>query len=131
MRHARVRDLMSTDPVSVPRDASLDTLIALLRSHGFHHVPVVEDGRLTGIVSATDITMLAITGGERPTAGDLMTPLPATIRPDDLLLEAASILGDGQFHALPVSDGRGHLVGMLTTTDLVRFLHANLQSGPA
>jgi CBS domain-containing protein len=54
-----VREIMSPDPVSIPRDASLDTALALLRRSGVRRLPIVDDhGHLTGVVSADDLTIL-------------------------------------------------------------------------
>jgi CBS domain-containing protein len=57
-----------------------------------------------------------------------MTPLPEVLHPHDPIRVAAERLGDGSFHALPVLDPHTHaLVGIVTTTDLVRFLHDQLR----
>ena len=53
-----------------------------------------------------------------------------TLNPDDSIQRAAELLGDGAFHALPVVDPQGSLVGILTSTDLVRLLHAELRGRP-
>jgi CBS domain-containing protein len=51
----RVKDIMTRDPVTVPPRTGLDTLARLLVDQGIHRALVVEEGRLVGIVSATDL----------------------------------------------------------------------------
>ncbi len=54
-----VSAVMSPDPISIVRDSSLDSAIALLRKSGVRRIPIVdEQGRLTGLVSADDLTVL-------------------------------------------------------------------------
>jgi CBS domain-containing protein len=48
---ARVREWMTDDPVTVPPDTSLDEASQLMLDHSFRHLPVVEDGRVVGVVS--------------------------------------------------------------------------------
>ena len=50
-----------------------------------------------------------------------MAKVPLAISPDTTIKEAAEILAEQTFHALPVTDN-GNLVGMLTTTDLIKYL---------
>jgi CBS domain-containing protein len=54
-----VSAVMSPDPVSIRRDASIDTALSLLRSSGVRRLPIVDDdGRVTGVVSFDDLTLL-------------------------------------------------------------------------
>lgn len=63
---------------------------------------------------------------------DVMTDHPRTTTPDTPLREAASVIAHGRFGALPVVDGNGLLVGMLSERELVRhLLQSHLQSGPS
>ncbi|MGE5688964.1 MAG: CBS domain-containing protein [Pseudomonadota bacterium] len=48
---ARVREWMTDDPVTVPPDTSLDEASELMLDRNFRHLPVVDDGRLVGVVS--------------------------------------------------------------------------------
>lgn len=129
-----VHRIMTREVVSVQEDAPLSTVRQLLRDHPFHHVPVLRGELLVGILSAVDIARLALEGYVRDQAtvdahldaafsiSQVMTPEPVALQAHDPILRAAEILGDGQFHALPVISPEGHLLGMVTSTDLIRYL---------
>jgi acetoin utilization protein AcuB len=136
-RVKRVRDCMTCDPASVGPNDSLQRVVELLRRRDIRSVPVLEDGRLIGIVSDRDVRQVAPAYPlfreeeeirrytENLTVTAAMTADPMTIAPDAPLVEAAKVLETYRISALPVVDGT-KLVGMLTVTDLLRvFVEQN------
>lgn len=122
----RVRDLMRDDvPAMAPQDGFLDVVDAIGKG-GVGAAPVVEDGRLTGIVTDGDIRRAL----ERHALEDLrelrvqmmMTGSPVTTTADTLAYEAMRLMEDrpSQITVLPVVDEDGGLVGVLRLHDLVR-----------
>ncbi|MCC7418507.1 MAG: CBS domain-containing protein [Acidobacteria bacterium] len=97
-----------------------DAALATMRQHRIRHLVVVENGRLAGIVSERDL------GGARGAEGsgpdravrDLMTPDPVTASPATTLRQAANLMRGQSLGSLLVVDD-GHLVGIVTTTDLL------------
>ncbi len=130
----RVRDVMTPDPVSVTPRTSVAEARRLMQRHRIRHLPVVDHGRLVGIVSDRDVvlgdpqlrTALAalhsdlLSGAERPVAELLHAPVH-TAAADEDLAAAAARLRDRRVNALPVVDG-DRLVGMLTTSDCLQVL---------
>jgi len=53
--NARVSELMTSPSVTIPPDFTIGTSVAMMRNTGIRRVPVVEDGKLVGIVSLTDV----------------------------------------------------------------------------
>lgn len=51
----RVKDWMTTNVVTVEPDTSVRRAFAMMKKHGFHHLPVVRDGKLMGIVTDRDL----------------------------------------------------------------------------
>lgn len=135
----RVHSLMQRDVATVSPDATVGAVSRTLADRGFHHLPVVDAGRLVGIVTAHDVARASLDRWvqdretneawlEQVPVREVMSPLPEVLHPEDLLRVAAERLGDGAWHALPVVDPVDHhLVGILTTTDLVRFLYTQLR----
>lgn len=136
-RAKRVRDCMTCDPTSVGPNDSLQRVVELLRRRDIRSVPVLEDGRLIGIVTDRDVRQVAPAYPlfreedeirrytERLTVTAAMTADPMTIAPDAPLVEAAKVLETYRISALPVVEGT-ELVGMLTVTDLLRvFVEQN------
>ena len=118
----RVSDVVRADPAAVPADMPVGDLIEryLLPSNR-RAMPVVENGRLAGIVTLSDIRH--VPAPERATApvGKIMGGRDGliTVRPTDTLTTALDALGRGDHEQVPVvSDGQ--LVGMLTRGDIVR-----------
>jgi CBS domain-containing protein len=130
-----VGSLMVADPVCVRVGEPLSRVRELLAEHAFNHLPVVSDqGGLVGILSAADLAQVSLdawvadadtVSAELDATFELaavMTHEPVTASPDTTLRQAAELLGDGGFHSLPVVSSDGTLVGMLTSTDLLRHL---------
>ncbi len=113
-----VREVMTTDPVAVPPDLQLGEFLDLARNRRFSTYPVVEDGRLAGVISLRTVAAREGREQEERTVGDLMAPPQAltAVAPDDDLLAALSRLGDEAGRAAVVEDGR--LVGILSRSDV-------------
>jgi len=116
---------MTRNPKTVSPDDPLSHAAGILREHRFHHLPVVEDGRLVGILSDADLrdasfgTMPAEGGpaGDRPVREAMRTEV-WSVTPDDSVEDALLILTREKFGALPVLSG-DRLVGIITRADLL------------
>lgn len=135
----RVRSLMQTEVISVDVASPPSAVRRLLDTHRFHHVPVLDGDVLVGIVSTVDLARVSLERWVEDKAtrdawldrewslAALMTPLPDVLHPDDPIRVAAERLADGAYHALPVVDADRRLVGIVTSTDLLRFLVPHLR----
>ncbi|MBI3669100.1 MAG: CBS domain-containing protein [Acidobacteria bacterium] len=128
-----VRDFMTAPATSIPQDAMLIDAVLTLRRTGFRHLPIVNGDRLVGLITDRDIHRLApsLLGRispeeynsifENTPLARVMTRNPQTVTPDTSLREAARILQERKLGCLPVVDA-GHLVGIITTADMLRVL---------
>lgn len=134
-RNTPISGIMTQHPACVAPEDNLEKVRAIFEKHAFHHVPVVESGILTGIVSYTDylqtIQDIASEPQSRQNAVrilserkvlDVMTREVWFLKLDDTLDKAVQIFQTHQFHALPVVDESKKLMGILTTNDLMRVL---------
>ncbi len=142
-RHIRVRDIMTATPSRVAPDTPLGDVLRLLLSSVFTGLPVVDrEGRPVGVITQTDLIyragmpmrlgLLALSTAESLTAvlaglagkkaADAMSRPALTIREDKLAVEAVALMLDKQLKRLPVVDGAGRLVGMLSRIDLFRAI---------
>ncbi len=124
MRDVPIDRIMSTDPATVGPQDSIIHARRLLDNHFIHHLPVVEGGRLVDIVSSTDLLKLHLLDDhlsvyERVTVDQIMETKLVVVEQGATLRDAAEKLCMGHFHALPVVDRRRHLVGIVTTSDLI------------
>jgi CBS domain-containing protein len=124
MRDIPIDRIMTTDPATVgPHDSAAEAR-RLLDSNVIHHLPVVESGRLVGIVSSTDFLKLHLLDDKlaihaRATVDQIMETNLIVLRQNATLREAAEKLCMGSFHALPVVDRHKRLVGIVTSSDLI------------
>ena len=110
-------EIMRRDVVTLGRDESIDHLDASMRALGCRHLPVVEDGRVVGIV--TDRDLLRATPAGPTIASAIMTRDVRTIDASTPLSEAGRILIERRIGCLPVVDDEGKLAGLLTSSDFV------------
>ena len=127
-----VRDIMQTHPVSATLETRLPHLLRLLQRRGFRHLPVLDSGKLVGIISDRDLKQSMISaastteGRERArlleelTAGQIMARTVVTIGPMFGVEEAARLMATRKISALPVTEG-DRLVGIVTETDVLHL----------
>ena len=111
---ATARDVMTTNVVSVTPGHSVDEAAHLLTFHDISGLPVCDGRRVVGVVSEADLI-----GKSGATVGDVMTA-PAVTVPETLSLEhVAQRLTQERIRRLPVVDGEGHLVGIVSRHDVL------------
>ncbi|MCB9742547.1 MAG: CBS domain-containing protein [Alphaproteobacteria bacterium] len=128
-----VSRIMTRDVESVQIDQKLSEVRRMLAARPFHHVPVCRGEHLVGLISMADIAPLTLGAyvddpatvdahlDQRHDLIEVMTPEPVSVDAGASVREAAELLAEGQFHALPVVDGAGRLQGIVTSTDLIRW----------
>jgi acetoin utilization protein AcuB len=128
-----VRDFMTTEVTSLQEtDSLLDARMVFIRSN-FRHLPVLRGKQLVGVVTEHDVKQFApsLMSGVSPEEynqvlettpiSQAMTRDPVMVRPDQSVFEAATTLYTRRLGCLPVVHD-GELVGIVTTTDMVRLL---------
>ena len=128
-----VSDLMTSIPTSITPSSSLRTVIAVMKSAGCRQLPVLDQGKLVGIITDRDIrtvlnSPIVLHGRwqdeallDKVTADNAMTPDPITVSPDTPAYRAAEMLSTYKFGALPVVDD-GLVVGIITVTDFLIYI---------
>jgi CBS domain-containing protein len=139
MERTRVRDIMTSPALTIGPDTRLPAAIALMRQHDIRHLPVVENGRLIGMVSRGDLREASITASinadqyelhfllSKLTVADLMSRKVYTVTPDAFIVFAAELMTDNKIAGLPVVDETGAVVGIVTESDLLRMLVRKLR----
>jgi len=130
MRDVSVTRIMTENPATVSAGMSVDMVRQQLEAGGLHHLPVVEDGRLVGIVSSADLMKLYLLDGadalRTVTVAQIMVKDPVVIYSGSTMREAAELLAGSSFHALPVVDTDYSLIGIVTSSDLIVALLRSL-----
>jgi CBS domain-containing protein len=139
--NALVKDVMTTQVISVERAAPFAALAASLRQHRVSAFPVLNPaGEVVGVVSESDLLAKLALGDEEDgmagritgilhqhamekaravTAGDLMSSPAATVSPDDTVEHAAKLMYTRRVKRLPVVDAAGHLAGIVSRADVL------------
>jgi CBS domain-containing protein len=144
-----VSDLMKNDVLSVAPDTTLADAARIMISRHVSGLPVVEDGKLVGVITEGDLLRRAEIGTDAKEHGwfrsfflpgslanefvrshgryvrDVMTPSVITVFPDTDLGDAAKIMFERHIKRLPVVDC-GKLVGVISRTDLLAVLARRL-----
>ena len=132
-RNVPVHTIMTPTPVSAHIGQSLSDVRKAMTEGGFHHMPVVNGKKLIGLLSSTDILRVSYEYQIDPrqmdaildhniTIKELMTTGLVRVRKNDTIREVVDIFATGKFHSLPVVDEEENLVGIVTTTDVLRYM---------
>ena len=124
-RLRRVGAHMTPAPVCVQLDADLADAVDLMEQHNIRHLPVMDGETLTGVVTDRDLAMiesLLPEEWESICVAEAMTPEPYTVQPDAALWEVAKHMAREKFGCAVVTDERGAVVGLFTTSDALRVL---------
>jgi acetoin utilization protein AcuB len=125
---------MSREVLSASPDMNVLEAGQLMIERTIRRLPVVEEGRLVGIVTYGDVrgARSASASGldiwelsyrlSRLTVREIMTPNPVTISPDDTIGAAAQLMLKYMIGGLPVVDAQDRLVGILTESDVFRLV---------
>ncbi len=116
----RVKRRMARELIKISRDCSIKKAMSLMKKHEIRHLPVVENGRMVGMVTESDIRAVHLASMiEKINVADIMLTNPLTISPETPLEDAARLLVENRISGLPVIES-DRLVGMITTTDICR-----------
>lgn len=129
-----VKDWMTPAPLTVSKDTPVLEALKLLKERGFRRLPVVDGSKLLGIVTDKDLkdampskaTTLSVWEMNyllsKLVVREVMAHPVMTARADESLEDAAIRMQEHKIAGLPVVDGNGALVGILTITDVLRAL---------
>jgi len=135
MAQTLVKDCMSTNVVTIGLDESLPEAQRLMLDNDIRRLAVVEgDNKLIGILSMTDVyeagpsdaTSLSIWEVNyllaKTLVREIFTPDPKTVKPDNTMSDAARLMLDNKFGALPVVDDTNKVIGIVTQSDIFKMV---------
>lgn len=129
-----IRELMHTPVYTVAPGDSLRKAVREMNEHHVRQLPVVEDGRLVGMLTDRDIRLHVVYLEDRTESGDsfndaldtvideVMTREVKVLHPHQSILDALDLFISEKFGGAPVVEGEDHLVGILTYIDLLTEL---------
>ncbi|MFQ5815843.1 MAG: CBS domain-containing protein, partial [Candidatus Hydrothermarchaeaceae archaeon] len=112
----KVKNYMSTNVITVAPDQTIEEILRLMREEKHDGFPVMEDGRLIGIVTTGDFVFKK--GGSK--VRDIMSKEVIVTFPETNLLDAARVMFRMSYSRLPVVDEDKKLIGIITNADVIR-----------
>lgn len=144
MKNIALSEIMTPATITVDINKKTEDVKKLFEKHHLHHIPVLKEGKLAGIISLTDLLRVTL-GAEIVEQGEafdnesinnaiydyvsveqLMTPNPISLRPDAKLSEAISLFKINMFHAIPIVEDK-KVTGIVSTLDLIRYMEKFLE----
>lgn len=129
-----VSNIMSTNLITLKYKDDLETAEHLFKHHNIRHIPVVDKGLLKGMLSYTDLLRISFAdafGDDEMTVDSVvynmftikqvMVKNVVTMPSTSTVKQVAEMLSKKEFHAIPIVDDN-QLVGIVTSTDLIKFL---------
>jgi CBS-domain-containing membrane protein len=133
-QHVPIASIMSKNVVKLNLSDDLTKAETLFKKHNIRHIPVVDGNIIIGMLSYTDLLRISFVDAVEDEDNDVdvtvynlftveqvMAKKLVTVSPETSIKETAEILSKREFHALPVCEGN-LLVGIVTTTDLIKYL---------
>jgi acetoin utilization protein AcuB len=134
MKLELVRDWMTHMVITVTPETTLTDAERVMVTKTIRRLPVIEDGQLVGIVTYGDIRRALPSAATslniwelnyllaKVKVSEIMTPNPITVSQNATIGEAAQLMLNNMISGLPVVDGQGDLVGIITESDIFRLV---------
>ena len=125
----KVSQYMSRPVLTIAPQTEFHRAFDLMHSRRIHHLPVVDGGRVVGIVAERDLLLAAANFGsaEVPVA-EIMRGAPVCVSENAQLKQAAQLLVVNHIGSLPVLSTRKDLVGIITETDIFKIAAGTLHA---
>ena len=128
LQNTPVSEIMSSNVITVDMHQTLEEAKALFAKHKIRHLPVLAYGNLVGMLSLTDIQRLSSMLEGNSEAVDtmgieqVMHVYPKYIKNGQSVRDVAELLSKDEYYALPVVGENNKLMGIVTTTDLIKLM---------
>lgn len=129
-----ISKIMTKDLICINEDDTLSVVKSIFQKHRIHHLPVLKEGLLVGLLSKSDFSFFKKGFNESAidkimeevrlnnyTAKDIMTTKLAKLAQDDKINVALEVFKENLFHAIPIVENE-HIIGIITTYDIIKAL---------
>jgi CBS domain-containing protein len=126
MMNESVQLYMTKEVITLGPENTLGEAREILLQKHIHHLPILDGRRLVGMLTSWDLFKLGKSAEEYQNIPikEVMTTKLATMEPDQHLGAVAEVLSKHLFHAVPIVNAHHELLGIVTSTDIVRYEHS-------
>jgi acetoin utilization protein AcuB len=120
-----VEEFTTPDPLTADEATSIDDLVLLMKENGIRHLPILRNGKVTGIISDRDVRIASgLTRREKIQiqASDIMAKDPITVNSQTSLDEVAFEMSQNKIGSVIVNDENDKFLGIFTVTDALNAL---------
>ncbi len=138
-RKTKIEEIMTKGVFSVDIEATIHSADEIIKNEGVRHVPVIESGKLVGLITERTLMEYSLKqlydyddefgeiGHNKITDfSEVLQRDITVIYPEDSVIKAVEIMAKKKVDCLPVVDWKKHLVGILTSTDIMLFVYKHL-----
>jgi len=116
----KVSEWMERKLITIDRKTTIQEAISLMKKHSIRHLPVIEEGRLVGLVTEGDMRQVFVASLiEELSIDDVMIKDPITVKVDAEIDDAARLIHYNKIGGLPVVDEGQRLLGIITVADIM------------
>ena len=126
----RLEDVVVRKVVAISPDVNVRDATDLMEKKSTSCLVVLVDGMIEGILTSRDVIQRVVARGTHPsevTVGEIATHPVIVLKPETFLGEAIKVMLQRRIKKIPLIDGRGRLVGLVSLSDIVEF-HSELFS---
>ena len=118
----QAKDIMTENPCCCSPNDTVQDVARTMRDHDCGAIPVMDKGRLVGIVTDRDLTVRVLAAGldHESTVADVISRELSTCSPDADLSEVERVMSDQQVRRIPIVDADKRCVGIVSQADLAR-----------
>ncbi|MGH9867472.1 MAG: CBS domain-containing protein [Candidatus Polarisedimenticolia bacterium] len=124
LRRDSIRSMRIQPVAMTPSSARLHDVVAAMQKQRVAAVVVSDNDRVVGIFTERDLLnrIVGLALNEHLTIGDVMTPEPRTLSPDDRIADAIRLMTERGYRHVPLVDDKGKGVGLISARDVVEFV---------
>ncbi len=126
--HKSIQEAMTPDPTTIEPGTPAREAARTMKAEDVGALPIVEDGRLVGVVTDRDLAIRLLAEGKDADTpvGQIASKDVVTVDPQQTLEEAARLMAEHQIRRIPIVEEDGRLVGILAQADLAETGHDGL-----
>lgn len=133
-----IREILTTEVMSVRIRQKISDVNKIFRENMIHHIPVMDGKKPIGIISTNDIfrvifdiglndeRMVDVILDHNYSIKDVMSTELVTMPISSTIKDVAKVLQFSTIHSILITNDKGELEGIVTSTDLIRYLYKNL-----
>lgn len=122
MMNESIATVMTKNVISISSSETLDSVKDILYKKRIHHLPVVDNDKLVGIITSFDLVKVDSADYDKVKVESIMTKKLAYLRAEDKIGTAAEVFLENRFHGIPIVNADHNLVGIITTHDILMHL---------